>query len=308
MNDKTIEHTIWINAPRERVWQALNEPEQLAQWFLPPALQAGMQRDDGGKAYIMLGPMAVPVLTFEAAEPPRRVTLRGFPDRLLSAAVALNEEGDGTRVNVAMSGFEALPGDAYRPRVEPSRAGWERALENLSAFIGGVELPHPQGYVAALLGYRLEAGSKYAVERTIWIDAPRERVWQALTDPTEIQQWFSPGTPWRLSALEVGGELSPVDPETGADIATSVIDVLDPPRQFVVRAAPGKSAFYDVTDHTLIEENGGTRLVLTNTGYDRETADERHQKLEQNAFGFGMMLENLEAYVTGRELPYPFGF
>jgi hypothetical protein len=48
--------------------------------------------------------------------------------------------------------------------------------------------------------------------------------------------------------------------------------------------------------------------VLTHVGYDRETPEERHQKLEQNSVGFGMMLENLEAYVLGRELPYPFGF
>lgn len=30
--------------------------------------------------------------------------------------------------------------------------------------------------------------------------------------------------------------------------------------------------------------------------------------MEQNAFGFGMMLENLQAFVDGRSLPYPQGF
>jgi len=36
--------------------------------------------------------------------------------------------------------------------------------------------------------------------------------------------------------------------------------------------------------------------------------DERWSALEQNAFGFGMMLENLRAYVESRDLPTPGGF
>jgi uncharacterized protein YndB with AHSA1/START domain len=308
MNEKTIEHATWIDAPRERVWDALYEPEQLAQWFLPPVLGAGMKRDDVGVAYVLMGPMAVPALTFEAVEAPRRVTLRGIPDRAIAAAVALDEEGDGTRVAVTISGFGALPDGARAARLGPSRAAWEKALENLGAFVGEAELPYPQGYVAALLGYRLESGAKYAIERSIWIDAPRERVWQAITDPTQIQAWFSPGTAWRLSALEVGGELAAIDPETGADIAPHIIDVLAPPRQLVLRAAPGSSPVLTVTTYTLLEENGGTRLVLTDTGYERMPAEERHQNMEQNAFGYGMMLENLAAVAEGRDVPYPFGF
>ncbi len=36
MKKTSVEHRIWLAAPRERVWQAVTEPEQLAQWFLPP--------------------------------------------------------------------------------------------------------------------------------------------------------------------------------------------------------------------------------------------------------------------------------
>ena len=65
---------------------------------------------------------------------------------------------------------------------------------------------------------------KLAVERSIWIAAPRERVWRAITDPKQVEQWFSPGTPWRLSALEVGGRLSVYNPETDSDKYIQVID------------------------------------------------------------------------------------
>jgi hypothetical protein len=63
-----------------------------------------------------------------------------------------------------------------------------------------------------------------------------------------------------------------------------------------------------VTIWSLEEENGGTRLTITNAGYELEADDVRHNNMEQNAFGFGMMLENLEAYVEGRALAYPWGF
>lgn len=308
MEKQVIERNIWIDASRDRVWQALNDPEQLAQWFLPPFLNARMKRDADNKLYVLMGPMETPVMTFEAADPPRQITIRGFPDQMITATCTLEEKRGGVLVTVTMGGFETLPEGAYQERAAPSSAGWEKGLENLKAHVDGSDLPFPQGYVAALLGYRIEAGEKYAVERTIWLDAPRERVWRALTDPRQIQQWFSPGIPWRLSALEVGGTLSPYDAETGADIATTVIDVLEPPHRLVVRAVAEPPAHQDVTTYTLTEENGGTRLILISAGYELLAAEERHPTLEQNAFGFGMMLENLQAYLMGRELPYPFGF
>ena len=40
----SVERSIWIAAPRERVWQAVVEPEQVAQWFLPPAWGAAKTR------------------------------------------------------------------------------------------------------------------------------------------------------------------------------------------------------------------------------------------------------------------------
>jgi hypothetical protein len=115
--------------------------------------------------------------------------------------------------------------------------------------------------VAALFGYRRESEKSFAVERSIWIAAPRQRVWSAITDPLQIEMWFSPGTSWKLTALEVGGRLFVPDPETGAD-----------------------------------------------SGYELLPEDERWNAMEQNAFGFGMMLENLRAYIEGEDLPSPGGF
>ena len=63
-----------------------------------------------------------------------------------------------------------------------SRTGWEQALANLKAYLGGVELPYQQAIVGPLFGYWREPKEKIAIERTIWIAAPRERVWRAIRE------------------------------------------------------------------------------------------------------------------------------
>lgn len=146
------------------------------------------------------------------------------------------------------------------------------------------------------------------VQRSIWIDAPAERVWRAVTDPAQIEQWFSPGTAWGASDLEVGGRLFVVDPETGAEAYPQVIEELDAPHRLVTRTADGPPNPVFVIRNELHDEAGGTRLTVTDLGYEQLAGDQRDARMEQDAFGFGMMLENTKAYLEGRELPYPGGF
>jgi uncharacterized protein YndB with AHSA1/START domain len=308
MDQLTVERSIWIDAPRERVWQAVTDPEHVARWLLPPALGAQMKRDARGTFFVCMGPMEVPIAIQEAPQEPRQVTSRSLPDQLIATTYLLEEENGGTRVTVRMTGFEALPAVARADRMKPSGAAWEKALANLKAAVVGAELPFPQGYVAALFGYRSEAKATFAVERSIWIEASRERVWHAITDPAQIEQWFSPGTAWRLSALEVGGRLFVPNQETGAEQYTQVIERLDPPHRLVLRSAPQPPATAEVTIYTLQEEHGGTRLMITHSGYELVPEELRWNAMEQNAFGFGMMLENVKASIEGNRLPYPGGF
>jgi uncharacterized protein YndB with AHSA1/START domain len=303
-----VERSIWIAAPRERVWNAITEPGEIAQWFMPPALGAQLKRDAGGKLVVLLGPMEMDLALMEGIEPHRRVTTRALPDRLIANTYTLDEENGGTRVTVMMTGFDALPDEARHERLDPSGKAWEMALENLKAYVDGAAIPHPQGFVAALLGFRREGQRLFAIERSIWIKAPRERVWRAVTDPAEIQKWFSPGTQWRGTGLHVGGTISIIDAETGADTHTQVIDVVDPPIQLVTRTVGEPSGPTYITDWRLAEEDGGTRLTIIHSGYETVTQAGPGDDMEQNAFGFGMMLANLKAQVEGEALPFPFGF
>lgn len=309
MDQLVIERSIWIEAPRERVWQAVTVPEEVIQWFVPGLPGAVMKRDDSGTVSVYLGEMGVEFLMLEMMNPPHSVTSRSLPDRLLSATYTLEEQNGGTRVSVVMRGFEALPADAREDRLHLSGTGWEKALANLKAHVAGAELPFPQAFVGPLFGYWREPRKKLAIERSIWLDAPRERVWRAVSDPAQIQQWYSPGTTGHLSALEVGGRFYLQHPETGGETYVEIIERLDPPHQLVTKCVPEPpDTILKSKTYTLTEENGGTRLTLTLAGYEPEPEDTRWNRMEENAFGFGMMLQNTKAFVEGKPLPFPFGF
>jgi uncharacterized protein YndB with AHSA1/START domain len=137
------------------------------------------------------------------------------------------------------------------------------------------------------------------VERSIWINAPRERVWQAVTDPTQIAQWFSPGT----VISQNGDTISIHIGET--DVEVAVVEVVDPPRQFTTRSLPDRAM---TTTYTLEEENGGTRFTVTEAGFEALSEDARRERLNQDGAAWEMALENLKAYIDGRSLPRPEGF
>lgn len=142
-----------------------------------------------------------------------------------------------------------------------------------------------------------------AVERSIWINAPRERVWRAITDPAQVEHWFSPGTKWQSTGLEVGARLY-VQGDDGAELYAQVIELVDPPHQVAMRSLDTSN----VVTWTLVEDKGGTRVTVAETGFEGLADEARRQRMDQDAFGFGMLLENLQAYVMGRSLPYPHGF
>lgn len=308
MEKLAIERSTWINAPRERVWRAVTEPQQIAQWFLPAMPGVQMNRDDSGRLSLDMGFMIAEFAILEAMTPPRQVTSRSVPDLLLASTYTLEEENGGTRVTVTMTGFEALPEEARQDRFNLSGAAWEEALANLKAYIGGAELPHPQASISPLFGFWREPKEKLAIERTIWIDAPRERVWLAITDPTQVEQWFAPGTTFKSTGEGVGAKLYIEDPETGGETHTQVIDVYDPPRHLVTRSVPAPPETPSTTSYRLDAENNGTRLTLTYAGYEMQPADMRKRNMEENAFGFGLVLGNIKAFIEGTAMPQPGGF
>jgi uncharacterized protein YndB with AHSA1/START domain len=139
---KTVQRSIWINAPRERVWRAVTEPAQIAAWFAPGTTFSF----NGNIISIRMGDADVEVAIIEVLDPPRQITTRSLPDRALTTTYTLEEENGGTRFTVTEAGYEALPPDARADRFEQDGVGWELALDNLNAYLDGRPLPRPEGF------------------------------------------------------------------------------------------------------------------------------------------------------------------
>jgi uncharacterized protein YndB with AHSA1/START domain len=142
MDKITLERSIWINAPRERVWQAVSEPTQIAAWFAPGMVFE--MRDN--KVAIEMDGQFVEVAEIKVFDPPRELTTRGLPDGVTATTYLLVDENGGTRFTVIETGLEQLPAEARQQHLEQNGAAWEQALGNLNAYINGMPLPRPEGF------------------------------------------------------------------------------------------------------------------------------------------------------------------
>jgi uncharacterized protein YndB with AHSA1/START domain len=137
---------------------------------------------------------------------------------------------------------------------------------------------------------------KLTVERNIWINAPRERVWQAITDDKQIQQWW--GDYWSIPALQVGATIEFGDAD---DPMHATIAVLDPPSQFTIQWPP-QEQYHNIeilTIFRLAEENGGTRVSVTETGFEALPDDIRQKRYDSTGEGYTTVLADLKALLEG---------
>jgi uncharacterized protein YndB with AHSA1/START domain len=136
----------------------------------------------------------------------------------------------------------------------------------------------------------------HTVVSTVWIDAPRERVWQAITETEQLKQWWTPNT-WEIPALQVGATVKFHDTDTITLSAT--IEVVDPPRQYTIRWQPNH--WYPttelITSFLLEEENGGTRVTVTNAGFAFLPDDIRQGRIDGAEAGYQFELDNLKTYL-----------
>lgn len=137
------------------------------------------------------------------------------------------------------------------------------------------------------------------IERSIWINAPRERVWQAVTDPAQIEKWFAPGT-----AFSQNGDVISIRIDD-ADVDIALVEVFDPPRQLTTRSLSDRLI---TTTYRLEDENGGTRFTVIESGLEHLTEEDFRLRMQQDSHGWELALQNLNAYIDGRPLPIPGGF
>ena len=144
------------------------------------------------------------------------------------------------------------------------------------------------------------------IEKHIELKAPVARVWRALTDHREFGQWFrvkldGPFQPGRVSR----GQITYPGYEHVKWQVT--VEQMEPERLFSFRWHPyavDAAVDYSKEPTTLVEFRleataGGTRLIVTESGFEAIPKERRFEAYRMNEGGWNAQLENIEQHVAG---------
>jgi len=143
------------------------------------------------------------------------------------------------------------------------------------------------------------------IEKTIDLRAPPARVWKAISDPREFGTWFrvkieDPFVPGRPAAGQI------THPGYEHVRWRVVIQKMEPERLFSFTWHPygiDPEVDYSKETPTLVEFRlepipGGTRLTVTESGFDEVPAARRAEAYRMNDGGWAQQMKNIEAHVA----------
>jgi uncharacterized protein YndB with AHSA1/START domain len=146
----------------------------------------------------------------------------------------------------------------------------------------------------------------YDIDKQIDLKASVARVWKALTDHREFGQWFGVDLerPFEVGRVARGRITRPPGYEHLILEATCV--AMEPERLFAYTWHPyavDPAVDYSMEPQTRVEFRleaieGGTRLRITESGFDKIPAGRRALALRMNDGGWATQIENIERHVA----------
>lgn len=143
-----------------------------------------------------------------------------------------------------------------------------------------------------------------SVVRTVVLHAPVERVWRALTDHREFGTWFKAriDQPFEVGRTQTGGMLEP-GYEHYQWLSTVV--TLDAPRRFAFRWPHPRDPHaqsYEGEPTTLVTFElepvpEGTRLTITESGFEAIDEERRAASMRDNAQGWEIQAQRIADYL-----------
>jgi uncharacterized protein YndB with AHSA1/START domain len=143
------------------------------------------------------------------------------------------------------------------------------------------------------------------IEKRIELKAPVSRVWRALTDYREFGEWFrvkldGPFVPGRVSRGHI------TYPGYEHIQWEAVVQKMEPERLFSYTWHPyavDPKKDYSNESSTLVEfrlekTEGGTLLLLTESGFDKIPVDRRLEAYRMNDGGWAEQMKNIESHVA----------
>ena len=142
------------------------------------------------------------------------------------------------------------------------------------------------------------------IVKSVSIRAPRSRVWRALTDSREFSRWFGVEMTEQFQKGE-RVRMTCVDPSCKGYVFFVDVEEIVPEEKFSWRWRPGlqqpDGSFTDEgethVEFRLEESEGGTRLTVTESGFDQVSLAARAKVFEQNEKGWEAQVRSVASYV-----------
>jgi uncharacterized protein YndB with AHSA1/START domain len=146
-------------------------------------------------------------------------------------------------------------------------------------------------------------GTTDRIEKAIILRAPRSRVWRALTDSAQFSEWF--GATLKDPFLPGARVQGPVTSRGYEHLTMDItIDRVEPEKLFSWRWHPGGDLKVDPSEPaTLVvfkleEVPEGTRLTVTETGFDRIPVARQAKAYRENDAGWTGQMEAIRKYLA----------
>ncbi len=291
--DREIVITRTINVPRERVWEAMADPKQIVQWWGPIGFTTTTHvhefREGGRWEHTMHGP--------DGKDYPNKSVFKEIvkPERVVYAH-------GGGRPGEPVAGFEAswtfeALGDKTRltlRMVFPNKEARDTVVKVYKAIDGGHQtLDRLVDHLGVKPPFEL------VLERVI--QAPRERVFEAWTQPEQIKHWFAP-KPYQLIVKQMdfrsGGKFSMAmrAPDGSEHAFSGIYGVIVPPA--LLSWGGEFSSGPDGQISTMVsfeEEDGATRIRVRQTFFVMTPMIQQATKGAPQ--GWGMTLDQLGEFI-----------
>jgi uncharacterized protein YndB with AHSA1/START domain len=144
------------------------------------------------------------------------------------------------------------------------------------------------------------------IEKQLVLKAPQAKVWRALTDSEQFGTWFrvTLDGPFVAGKTVHGKILSPGYEHLQMEVAVEKVDAAR--GYFAYRWHPyavDPKVDYSTEPATLVEFQltevaGGTKLEVTESGFDKLPAHRRDEAFRMNTGGWEAQLKNIEKYVA----------
>lgn len=291
--DREIVLSRVFDAPRELTWDALIDPRQVVKWWGPHGFTTTIHEMDlrpgGVWRHTMHGPdgtnypnrcVFLEIVKHERIVYSQNGGREGGPEAQCQVMRTFEEEGNKTRLTLRM----VFDSNEERERVNKDLGfieGGKQTLERLSEQL---------------------AKTPIVIERVF--DAPAQTVWQAITDPNQMKQWYF--APLNSFKPEVGFE-------TQFNVRHNEKDYLHIWK--VTEVVPGKKITYNwkyggkpgesSVTFELFPEGNKTKLKLTHEGLET-FLPESNPELARGNFvqGWTHFSSALKQFVEGaKELP-----